>query len=81
MVLYAMMCGALIKRYLVLLNQRSPYAPHAGMMTVYVLMVGLFGGFFFVHSTFYVFAFFGLIEFLNIRHRKIIYEKNRFISK
>ena len=80
-VLYAMMCGALIKRYLVLLNQRSPYAPHAGMMTVYVLMVGLFGGFFFVHSTFYVFAFFGLIEFLNIRHRKIIYEKNRFISK
>lgn len=63
--LYFFMCVVLIRRYIKLIKQKSPFSPHIGMVTVYVLSVGLFGGFFFVHSTFYVFAFLGLIESLN----------------
>lgn len=68
-ILYFFMCVVLIRRYIQLIRQKSIFSPHFGMVTVYVLIVGLFGGFFFVHSTFYVFAFLGLIESLNKEYK------------
>lgn len=60
--LYFTMCIIMLRNYIYLLKKKSIYAPHVGMMTIYVLSVGIFSQFFFVHSTFYVFAFLGLID-------------------
>lgn len=61
-ILYLSFILSLIFRYYKLLKEGSQYAPHWGMLTVYVVLVGMFGMFYFTHSSFYVFFLIGLLE-------------------
>ncbi|MBN2731084.1 MAG: hypothetical protein JXR26_01520, partial [Balneolaceae bacterium] len=48
-----------------LVKRASPYAPAYAMAVTYMLVVGMFGGIYFVHSTLYVMAFFGVVKALS----------------
>lgn len=71
-ILYLGMCISLYKSYKNAVRIKSIYSPHLSMMISYVIIVGLFGGFFFVHSSFYAFSFFGLVESLCINNKNTI---------
>lgn len=72
-VLYLGFGFALVNRYRYLLKVKSVYASAFGVEVVFFWCVGLFSGFYFTHSSFYFFAFIGLIEAL--RRQEIIVNK------
>ena len=73
-VLYLGLGLALINRYRYLLKVKSVYAPALGVEVIFFWCVGLFSGFYFTHSSFYFFAFLGLLESL---HRQEILANNK----
>lgn len=78
-ILYFVFCVSLVKRYLSLLKEKNILSMTYGMLVVYILIVGLFGGFYFVHTSFYVFACIGLLDgFIRLsdKNKKEIYRKN-----
>ena len=83
-VFYAFLFFALARRLRQLITQSSPYAPAFSMAVVYMLVVGMFGGIYFVHSTLYIMAFFGVVEGLmsnNFRNaQRLVYSKNHYRS-
>ena len=64
--LYANICFALIRKAWKLLKEKSSIAPAYGMMVTFILFVSLYSGMYFAHSSFYIFSFFGLIEYLRL---------------
>ncbi len=65
--LYLFLFIALTRTVHKLIRRSSPYAPAYAMAVVYMLVVGMVGGIYFVHSTLYIMAFFGVVEGLMIR--------------
>jgi len=68
-ILFGLFCMLIIKRYFALLRARSRYASVYGMAAIFVLMVSVFSGFYFTHSSFYCFAFLGFAEALIAQER------------
>jgi hypothetical protein len=60
--LYFFMILSLLWRTSQLVLTHSPYAHAHAMAVTYLVLVGLFSGIYFVHSTFYIMAFFGAID-------------------
>jgi len=60
--LYANLYGSIITRCIKIKRKAPMYLPACTMMLTYMLIVGLFGGIYFIHSTFYAFSFFGFVE-------------------
>ena len=69
-ILYLLLFHALAKRTIKLIRESSPYAASYAMESVYMLVVGMVGGIYFVHSTLYAMAFFGIVEGLTINDQK-----------
>jgi hypothetical protein len=57
---YFLLFIALINKFILLLKIKSKYSSSFGTMLVYFFFVGMYGGIYFVHSTFYVVLFWGL---------------------
>lgn len=66
-ILYGLFFVALAWRVLQLIRMASPYASAYAMAVVYMLVVGMYGGIYFVHSTLYIMAFLGAVEGLAVR--------------
>jgi hypothetical protein len=66
-ILYAKHILTLIARARKYIQKKSNYAPAYTSMIVYMIIVGLFGGLYFVHSTMYVMMFLGLIDGLVLK--------------
>lgn len=79
-ILYLSFILSLVFRYYTLLRESSQYAPHWGMLTVYVILVGMFGMFYFAHSSFYVFFFIGLLESKIEQSFELVDDENRYIE-
>ncbi|MFI3262882.1 MAG: hypothetical protein R3Y26_08235 [Rikenellaceae bacterium] len=63
-IIYLALYMKFLFRYMELLKRKSKYAPYVGMMVIYLLCVSMYSGMYFQHSTFYIFAFWGFIEYL-----------------
>ncbi len=63
--LYASMCIIWISECLYYVKRKAEYAPHMCMMTTYLLIGGLFSGFYFQHTSFYFFSLMGVCKALN----------------
>lgn len=61
-VLYGLLFLVLIWKVFRLTVNSSFYAPAYAMAVTYMLIVGLYGGIYFVHSTLYIMMFFGAVE-------------------
>ena len=71
-VLYALFLLSIFLQGLKLIINSSPYAPTYMMAFVYVSVVGVFSGVYFVHHTFYIFALLGTIEGLQLGDSKAL---------
>jgi hypothetical protein len=69
-IMYAILFISLIRRGMVYINERTKYAPAYFSILVYMMVIGLFGGLYFVHSTMYIMLFLGTIEGLRINKKK-----------
>jgi hypothetical protein len=65
-VFYLRLFYALARNLRELIRKSSRYAPAYAMAFVYMLVVGMYGGIYFVHSTLYIMALYGAIEGLMI---------------
>ena len=79
-ILYLSFILSLVFRYYTLLREGSQYASHWGMLTVYVILVGMFGMFYFAHSSFYVFFFIGLLESKIEQSFELVDDENGYIE-
>lgn len=61
-ILYGFFVCVLVWRVWQLIMIGSPYASPYAMAVVYILVVGMYGGIYFVHSTLYIMAFLGAVE-------------------
>lgn len=68
--LYSKLFISLVIRGRSYIIEKSKYAPAYTSIIVYMLVIGLFGGLYFVHSTLYVMLFLGTIEGLRINEKK-----------
>lgn len=59
---YALLFLALVRRVWQLIRRSSPYASVYAMAVVYMLTIGMFGQIYFAHPTFYIMAFYGIVE-------------------
>jgi len=69
-VLYLLLFLALVGRIRRLSKQSSPYTAAVAMAVVYILVVGMVGGIYFVHSTLYIVAFLGVVEGMMINDER-----------
>lgn len=67
--LYVKLFISLIIRGIIYIKERSKYAPAYASMLIYMIIIGLFGGLYFVHSTLYVMMFLGVIEGCSLREK------------
>lgn len=74
--LYSFFGITLTKRYLYLRKHLSEYAGIYGTQVVFFWMVGLFSGFYFVHTSFYFFSSLALIESLVYNEQQKTHCKN-----
>ncbi len=66
-ILYGLFFCSLAWRVLQLIRIGSPYASAYAMAIAYMLVVGMYGGIYFMHSTVYIMAFLGAVEGLTVR--------------
>lgn len=64
--LYFNLFISLVKTNIKLIKRRSSYASAYSIAITYILIVGMFGGIYFVHSTLYIMSFFGAVEGLTL---------------
>lgn len=81
LILYAKLFVSLILRGRSYIKEKSRYAAAYMSIIVYMLVIGLFGGLYFVHSTMYVMLFLGTVEGLstnekNMKKEMIVDEEN-----
>ncbi len=71
LILYAVLLFNLLFRGRRLIKERSSYSPAYMAIMTYMFIVGLYGSFYFTHSTLYVMAFFGVVEGLTINEKRV----------
>lgn len=69
LILYAKLFVSLVLRGRRYIKEKSKYAPAYASIIMYMLVIGLFGGLYFVHSTLYVMLFLGTVEGLRINEK------------
>ena len=65
---YVLLLSALFWEMRQLIKRSSPYSPAYAMAIVYMLVVGMYGGVFFVHSMLFVMTLFGTIQGLMLNN-------------
>jgi hypothetical protein len=68
--MYGLFFCSLAWRLLQLIRVASPHASAYAMAIAYMLVVGMYGGIYFMHSTLYVMALLGAVEGLAVRDRR-----------
>ncbi|PIC56155.1 hypothetical protein CSV80_15940 [Sporosarcina sp. P12(2017)] len=78
-ILYTVLCFSILIKGIKLFMRGSSNASSYNIMLIYITVVGMFGGIYFVHSTFYVFAFYGIVDSIefNNKTRKYKLEANK----
>lgn len=69
--LYANFLFTIIRKASILIKNKSKYAPAFGTCAIYIVVIGLFDGFYFMHSTLYLFLFMGAISGLERRKKEL----------
>lgn len=67
LLLYVLLIAAVLWNLRRLMKRSSIYAPAYSAAVAYMILIGVVGGTYFVHSMFYVVAFFGAVEALDSR--------------
>lgn len=74
-IFYTLFLFSLFFRLSKLIKENSKYSHTYMSAIIYILTVGLYGGFYFVHSTLYLMVFFGVVEGFIIKN-KMLKSKN-----
>lgn len=78
LLLYLLFIVVIIFRYINLHRSRSRYAGHYLMAVIFIIVVGLYSGVYFTHSTFYIMLFIGMIERKIAEEGLLVEKKNRY---
>ncbi len=72
LICYFIFIVTMIKCYFNLLKHRSRYAAAYSMAVVYVIVIGMVGMIYFVHSSFYIMSFCGIVDYLAKEENKCL---------